>query len=190
MDDSQTKEIVGFAGSLRTGSYNRALLETLVDVAPPSMAIETLEIRDIPMFDADLEEEGDPESVVELKRSLERADGLLIVTPEYNHGLPAPTKNTVDWASRPPERVLAETPVAIAGASPGMTGTARAQSALRQSLASVDAYVMQKPGVLVARAHEKFEDGELLDESTADFLGDFVESFERWVERFGGEGSA
>jgi chromate reductase len=184
MTTERTTKIAAFAGSLRQGSYNRALLRAMVDRAPQSMEIETLDLHDVPFYNGDVEDEGDPEPVADLKRAIDEADGLLIVTPEYNHGVPAVTKNAVDWASRPPERVLSETPVAIAGASPGMTGTARAQSALRQALASVNAFVMQKPGVLVARAHQKFEEGELVDEGTGDFLEDFLGAFDDWIGQF------
>jgi len=184
MSTDKKVEIVGFAGSLRSGSLNRTLLRAAVDRAPPSMEIEELELDEVPLYNGDVEDEGDPEAVVELKRAIDGADGLLIVTPEYNHSVPAVTKNAVDWASRPPERVLSETPVAVTGASPSMTGTARAQSVLRQSLASVDAYTMQDPGLLVARAHDKVEEGEVVDETTLEFLDAFLEAFGDWVRRF------
>jgi chromate reductase len=119
-----------------------------------------------------------------LKEAIDRADGLLIATPEYNNGVPAVTKNAIDWASRPPEEVLSQKPVAITGATPGMTGTAKAQVKLRDSLASVNAYVMQKPGVLVAGAHQKFEEGQLVDDETGEFLKVFLESFGDWIESF------
>lgn len=180
----RTTRVLGFAGSLRKGSFNRALLEVLAERAPRFMEVEPFGLADIPMFDEDLETDGDPRSIEALKSSIEEADGLLIVTPEYNHGLPAVTKNAVDWASRPPEKALKEKPVAVAGASPGMTGTARAQGALRRSLTSVGAYVMPEPEVLVARAHEKFESGELVDEETEAFLDEFLESFVAWIRRF------
>lgn len=187
MSGNETIEVVGFAGSLRSGSLNRALLQAAVERAPRSMSIETIELDDVPMYNGDLEEGGDPAAVVELKEAIGEADGLLIVTPEYNHGVPAVTKNAVDWASRPPEDVLAEKPVAIAGASPAITGTAQAQSALRQSLASVNAYTMQEPGFLMGRAYDKVEDGEVVDESTLEFLGEFLESVDDWVRRFATE---
>ncbi len=184
MENSRTTRILGFAGSLREDSYNRALLQAGVDHAPPSMEIETFELDDVPLYNGDVEAEGDPEPVAELKQAIDRADGLLIVTPEYNHGLPAVTKNAVDWASRPPEQVLDGKPVAITGATPGMAGTIKAQAKLRDSLASVNAHVLQKPGVLVARAHQKFDEGELVDQETADLLEEFLQNFDDWVGRW------
>lgn len=184
MENTETIQIVGIAGSLRSGSLNRALLRAAIERAPQSMEIQKFQLDDLPFYNGDVEDRGDPQAVVELKESIDAADGLLIVTPEYNHGVPAVTKNAVDWASRPPERVLAEKPVAIAGASPSQTGTARAQSALRQSLASVNAFTMQSPGFLMARAHDKIEGGEVVDESTVEFLDEFLGSFEEWVRRF------
>lgn len=185
MSEDEPVHIVGFAGSLREASFNRALLRACVDQAPPSLRIETFELHELPLYNGDVEDAGDPPTVVRLKESIAEADGLLVVTPEYNHGVPAVTKNAIDWASRPPERVLSEKPVAITGASPGMTGTARAQSSLRQSLASVNAFVMQSPGLLVSKAHEKFDDNRaLVDETTVEFLEKFLTSFEAWVHRF------
>src|SRR5690606_28963397 len=127
--------VCGIAGSLRQGSYNRALLRAAQELAPPGMEIRVFErLREVPPYDADLEAMGDPEPVRALKQAIAEADALLIATPEYNHGVPGVLKNAIDWASRPPRSsVLSGKPTAIFGASPGVTGTARAQAALRQS---------------------------------------------------------
>jgi chromate reductase len=179
-----TLEVVGFAGSLRSGSLNRALLRAAIDRAPPSVEIQNFELDDVPLYNGDVEDRGDPDAVVELKEAIDAADGLLIVTPEYNHGVPAVTKNAVDWASRPPERVLSQKPVAIAGATPSQTGTARGERLAQDALPAVNAFTMQSPGFLMARAHDKIEDREVIDESTLEFLSDFLDSFEAWVRRF------
>lgn len=178
--------ICGIAGSLRTGSYNRALLRAARDLAPASMDIRIFDrVGDIPLYNQDVEDEGDPEPVSALKAAIRAADGLLLVTPEYNHGVPGVMKNLVDWASRPPrDSVLNGTPVGIMGATPGMTGTARSQSMLRQSLVFTNSPAMLQPEVLVARAHQKFdEDGTLTDKRTRQFLGDYLDKLQTWIRK-------
>ena len=93
-------KVVAFAGSLRRESLNRLLLQAAISLAPEGMVIEELDIHDIPLFDEDMEIDGPPQSVISFKESVGAADGLLIVTPEYNWGIPAVTKNLIDWASR------------------------------------------------------------------------------------------
>ena len=183
-----TIRVAGFAGSLRKASFNRALLRAAVELAPAGMTIEVLEIGAIPLFDADVEAEGDPAPVAEFKRGIGRADGLLIATPEYNLGVPGVTKNAIDWASRPPrESVLNGKPVALMGATPGMGGTARGQSQLRQAFVFTNSYAMPQPEILVRRASDMFDaDGRLTDEGTREFLAKFLVAFAAWIERVGG----
>ncbi len=178
---------LAIAGSLRRKSYNRALLRAVAEVAPEDATIQIVDLSDIPLYNADVEEAGDPGPVQELKDVLRAADALIVATPEYNHGMPAVTKNAIDWLSRPPkEPPLAEKPVGILGASPSITGTARAQSQLRQSLVFANAYCMPQPEILVYRAHEKFDDeGRLTDEKTRDFLGKWVRALADWTRRVG-----
>ena len=182
-----TVRVAGFAGSLRKGSFNRALLGAAVELAPAGMTIEMLEIGGIPVFDADVEAKGDPAPVAEFKRAIGSADGLLIATPEYNHGVPGVTKNAIDWASRPPrESVLGGKPVAVMGATPGMGGTARGQAQLRQAFTFTNSYAMPQPEILVARAGEKFDAaGRLVDETTREYLAKFLVAFAAWIERVG-----
>lgn len=184
-----TLQIVGFAGSLRTGSYNRALLRATKELAPDGMQIEILEIGGIPLYDADVEAEGDPEPVAAFKRAVGAADGLLIATPEYNLGVPAVTKNVIDWASRPPRSsVLDGKPVAVMGATPGMGGTARSQSQLRQAFVFTNSFAMAQPEVLVRRASELFDaNGRLTDEPTREHLVKFLTAFAAWVRRLAGD---
>jgi chromate reductase len=182
-----TIRVAAFAGSLRKASYNRALLRAAVELVPANMTIEILEIGGIPVYNADVEAEGDPAAVAEFKRQVGAADGLLIATPEYNYGVPGVTKNVIDWASRPPrESVLDGKPVAVMGATPGMWGTARGQAQLRQAFTFTNSIAMLKPEILVARAREKFDDqGRLVDETTREFLGKFLVAFAAWIERVG-----
>jgi chromate reductase len=180
-------KVAGFAGSLRKASFNRALLRAAVELAPAGMTIEVLEIGAIPLYDADVEADGDPAPVAEFKMGVGEADGLLIATPEYNLGVPGVTKNVIDWASRPPRSsVLDGKPVAVMGATPGMGGTARGQSQLRQAFVFTNSYAMPQPEVLVRRASEMFDaDGRLTDEATREHLAKFLVAFAAWIERVG-----
>jgi chromate reductase len=152
------------------------------------MKIEILEIGGIPVFNADLEAEGDPSPS---RRSSGRsvADGLLIATPEYNVGVPGVTKNVIDWASRPPRgSVLDGKPVAVMGATPGMGGTARGQSQLRQAFVFTNSYAMPQPEVLVRKASDLFDsDGRLTDEATREHLAKFLAAFAAWIRRLAGD---
>ena len=176
--------VVGFAGSLRRGSYNRALLRAATELAPPTLHIVIHELDGIPLYNGDIEATGVPPSVVQLRDAIRQADGLLIATPEYNHGVPGVLKNTIDWLSRPPRNSALNGKVAaLMGASPGMTGTARAQSQLRQTFVFTNTHALLQPEVLVARAHEKFDsDGHLVDQATRDFVAVFLQQFMDLIE--------
>lgn len=178
--------ILGFAGSLRAGSYNAALLRAAQQQAPAGMTIEIFDLRQVPLYGGDVEAVGDPPGVTAFKAAIRAADGVLMATPEYNHGVPGVMKNAVDWASRPPRgAALDAKPVAIMGASPGVTGTARGQSQLRQAFEFTNSFAMPQPELLVFRAHEKFDaEGRLTDPPTAEFLGKFLVAFAAWVRRF------
>jgi len=181
--------VCGIAGSLRQGSYNRALLRAAVELAPDGLEIAVFDrLGDVPLYNADVEAAGDPEPVVALKTAIRQADALLIATPEYNYGVPGVLKNAIDWASRPPGKsVLEGKPAALLGATPGHGGTARAQLALRQSFVFTRTAVLPGPEVLVAEAPERFgEDGTLRDESTRKHVRDLLERLVRWTNRFQG----
>jgi chromate reductase len=178
--------VCGIAGSLRKASYNRALLRVAQDLAPEDMEIRIFErIGEIPHYNEDVEKQGDPEPVEALKRAIGEADALLIATPEYNQGVPGVLKNAIDWASRPARRsVLAKKPTAIFGASPGSTGSARAQSQLRQDLVFSDVPVLVQPEILVYRAQEKFDtELRLTDEKTREYVGKLLVALADWTRR-------
>lgn len=187
-DSTGAWRVCGIAGSLREGSFNRALLRAARDLAPADLQVQIFDrLAEVPMFNADVEAEGDPEPVVALKRAIAAADGLLLVTPEYNAGVTGPMKNAVDWASRRYEGVapvLKGKPTAVMGATPGLLGTARAQAQLRTSLANTGAIVMQQPQVHLMRAKERIVDGELVDEDSRKFVGALLEAFAAWIGRF------
>jgi chromate reductase len=178
--------VCGIAGSLRQGSYNRALLQAAQELAPEGVEVRIFDrMAEIPLFNQEVEAGGDPEPVQALKQAIGEADALLIATPEYNHGVPGVLKNAIDWASRPPRgSVLAGKPAAIFGASPGITGTARAQSQLRQAFVFTQTPALLQPEILVYRAHEKFdEQGRLTDEKTREFVGKLLWELANWTRR-------
>ncbi len=152
------------------------------------MAVTIFDLIDVPLYNGDVEAQGDPPGVAAFKQAILGADAVLFVTPEYNHGVPGVMKNAVDWASRPPRGApLGGKPVGIIGASPGQTGSARGQSQLRQAFEFTNSYCMPQPEILVFRAHEKFDaDGRLTDEPTRKFLSAYLEAFVAWVGRFSG----
>jgi chromate reductase len=176
--------VCGIAGSLRRASYNRALLRAAQEVAPEGMEIRIFDgMGDLPLFNEDVEAQGDPEPVQALKRAIAEADALLIATPEYNHGVPGVLKNAIDWASRPPRgSVLAGKPTAILGASPGVTGSARAQTQLRNSFVFTQTPAVLQPEILVYRAHEKFDaEGRLTDAKTREFIALLLSHLADWT---------
>jgi chromate reductase len=181
--------VMGIAGSIRRGSFNRALLDAAVELAPEGMRITPWDrLREVPLYDAGLEtDELRPEPVAALKRAIAEADGLLLVTPEYNYSVPGVLKNAIDWASRPAYKsVLVGKPVAIMGASGSGMGTARAQIHLREIMYATLAPVMPHPGVLVNFAPQKFTDDRLADEPTRTVLTSFLAEFEAYVRRVNG----
>ncbi|HXY30629.1 MAG TPA: NAD(P)H-dependent oxidoreductase [Gemmatimonadaceae bacterium] len=183
--DSGEARIVAFAGSLRRGSYNRALVRAAVELAPEGMTIVPIEIGDMPFYNADVEAVGDPEPVAAYKARIREADGLLIATPEYNDGVPAVLTNAVDWGSRlPGNSPLHGKAVAIMGASPSQIGTARAQPHLRQILGHAGARVLPPPELLVASAHQRFDaELRLTHEPTRIVMATLLERLLRWIER-------
>ena len=179
------ERIVAFAGSLRRNSLNRALIHAAQELAPDGMLIDIVDIGELPFYNADVEAKGDPAAVQRFKTSLGDADGVLIATPEYNDGIPGVLTTALDWGSRLPGRApLANKPVVLMGASPSQIGTARAQLHLRQLLSHVHARVLPPPELLVARAHERFnQELRLTDENTRRVLADLLGRFRRWIAR-------
>jgi chromate reductase, NAD(P)H dehydrogenase (quinone) len=183
--DGRKLKVLGIAGSLRAGSFNRALLRAAQELAPAGMDITAFDLAPIPLFNGDVEAKGDPEPVAAWKAAIRQADALLFVTPEYNFGVPGVLKNAIDWASRPPRSsALQGKPAAIMGATPGMGGTGRAQMQLRQAFVFTQTYALVSPEVLVARAQEKFDaSGRLTDEKTREFVGQLLQALADWTRR-------
>ncbi|MBC7226342.1 MAG: NAD(P)H-dependent oxidoreductase [Thermoflexales bacterium] len=178
--------ILGIAGSLRTGSYNYALLRAARDLAPPGAEVHLLDralLAGIPPYNEDVRAQGEPASVTALKEAIRQADALLIATPEYNFSIPGVLKNALDWASRPPETSpFSGKPVAIIGATAGTWGTVRAQMHLRQVCQALNMFPLNRPEVLVAFAAEKFNaDGHLTDETARQLIRSLLEELVRWA---------
>src|ERR687897_680535 len=170
--------IIGLCGSLRHGSFNRMLLRAAVDVAPPGTAINPESIREIPLYDGDVEEEqGVPPAVQRLKDRIAEADGLLIVTPEYNNSIPGVLKNAIDWLSRPADdipRVFRGRPVALMGATIGPGGTALSQAAWLPVLRTLGMRPWFEGRVLISAANKMFDsDGRVTDAATQDRIRTF-----------------
>ncbi len=180
------KQILVLVGSLRARSINRTYARALEKLAAGKLGFTYADL-DLPLYNDDLWQ-SPPEKVVKLKEQIKTADGILFVTPEYNRSLPAVTKNAVDWASRPfGQSVWAGKAVGVTGASSGAIGTAVAQSQLRSSLVILETLVMGGPEVyLTFKPDQIDDDGNVLNDKTAQFLTGFIDRFADWVETFGG----
>jgi chromate reductase len=184
MSDIAAMRILGIAGSLREASYNRAALRAAQELAPDGMRIDSFDLGAIPLYNEDVRSQGYPAPVTELRDRIRAADGLLIVTPEYNYSIPGVLKNAIDWASRPPEQPFDGKPVAVMGASMGAMGSSRAQYHLRQCCVFLNALVMNRPEVMIATAQNRFDaNGTLTDQPTRDFLAAYLAAFQAWVLR-------
>src|SRR5215216_240824 len=183
-------KIIGFAGSLRKGSYNRSLLRSAGQLLPQDTALEIFDLSDIPPFNQDLEANM-PAEVNEFKSKIRESDALLIATPEYNYSVPGVLKNAIDYASRPyGDNPFNDKPVAIMSASVGMLGGARAQYHLRQMFVFLNMYPVNGPEVIVTFAQDKFDaNDKLVDDNTRKFLTQLLQNLANWTRRLRGERS-
>lgn len=178
--------IVGLAGSLRRGSYNAAVLRAAASLMPPDSTLQLESIAGIPLYNADEESAtGVPAPVARLKDAIAGADGLLLVSPEYNNSVPGVTKNAIDWLSRPPgdvARVFRGRPVAVAGASPGSFGTILSQNAWLPVFRSLGAELWTGGRLLVSHAATMVgSDGEIGDAATREAIERFAAGFVAYV---------
>jgi chromate reductase len=180
--------LIGISGSLRRASFNSALLRAAAEVMPSEAELRIQSIAGIPLYDGDVEaEHGIPAAVSSLKDLIAAADGLLLVTPEYNNSIPGVTKNAIDWLSRPPAdipKVFGGKPVAIAGASPGGFGTVLSQNAWLSVFRTLGADLWSGGRLLVSRATKVVDpNGNISDKATQDNIRNFVEGFVRYVRQ-------
>nr|WP_210272499.1 NADPH-dependent FMN reductase [Microvirga sp. HBU67558] len=178
--------MIGISGSLREASYNSALLRNAASLMPKGAELVVETIRGIPLYDGDVEtQEGIPARVTELKETIAAADGLLLVTPEYNNSIPGVFKNAIDWLSRPDsdiKRVFGGKPVAVIGASPGGFGTILSQDAWLPVLRTLRADFWAGGRLMVSRAQTVFnQDGTIADQKVEEQLRKFLEGFTAYV---------
>ena len=178
--------ILGIAGSLRKASINRGLLRSAAKLLPEGATLEIFELNDLPLFNEELEVDGFPAAVERFHERIAAADAILIATPEYNHGMPGVLKNAIDWASRPGGKAaILGKPASVIGASTSPGGTARAQSAVRQTLVPLDMPAVNRPEVRIALAEKKFDDeGNLTDEAAEKFLRDHLVKLVELARRY------
>lgn len=181
--------VLTVCGSLRTGSHNAAIARTLPALAPAGMTISPAPaIRGIPLYDADIQyTTGFPAEVVAWADAIRAADGVVIVSPEYNWSIPGTLKNAIDWVSRMKEDPFKGKPIALQSAATGMLGGGRMQYHLRQVFTALEAVVLVRPEVFVNFASQKFDEktGELKDEATKDIITQQLVAFEKLVRRVG-----
>ena len=186
--DHKDFRILGLAASLRQASFHRGILRAAHEVAPEWMICESFDLARIPYFNQDLEDEGNPEPVRELREKIRAYDAVLIATPEYDYAIPGVLTAALDWAlrSRYDPTPFRHKPVGIVGASPGGGGTAQGQMVLRQILLHPPAYVMPEPQMLIPFSRQKFdmETGDLVDEETRERLRRFLSALMEWTQRF------
>jgi len=181
---NKSVSILGFAGSLRKNSYNKALLRAASDLLPKDAKLEIFDLEGIPPFNQDLESHM-PSRVREFKAKIRAADAILIATPEYNYSVSGVLKNAIDWASRPyGDNSFEGKPVAIMSASIGILGGARAQYHLRQTLVFLNMHPINKPEVIVTFASERIdENGILRDKETREFIKELLENLVAWTQK-------
>ena len=169
---SEPIKLVAFCGSLRKASFNRMALNLFAEKLPAGCTMQTIEIGDWPLYDADVQAKGFPAPVTAAQQAMLAADGIVFATPEYNYSVPGVLKNAIDWLSRTTPQPFAAKPVAMLGAAGGPLGTARAQYHLRQMMVFLDGRPVNKPEVMIGQAHTKFVDGKFNDDVGAKLLAD------------------
>jgi len=188
----KTLNVISICGSLRKGSYNAALARALPSLAPAAMAVTPAPAWDkFPIYNADIQNStGFPAEVTAWADAIRSADGVIIVSPEYNWSIPGGLKNAIDWSSRLKEVPFANKPVALQSCSGGLLGGARMQYQLRMALTTLDALMFGKPEVFVNFSAKKFDDKTLAltDQPTIDMVKQQLAAFAKFIERHGGKG--
>jgi chromate reductase len=163
--------LLGLSGSLRRASYSTAVLRGLQDAVGPRAALDIFPLHALPLYNEDDDAKRAPQSVRALRSAIEASDGVIMISPEYNHGMSGVLKNALDWASRPYGlSVLKGKPVLTMTASPAFTGGVRAQQQMNETLASIPARPVLRPQIVIGGVHEKVRDGLFLDEAAISFV--------------------
>jgi chromate reductase, NAD(P)H dehydrogenase (quinone) len=177
---------VVMVGSLRKGSFNAAIVSALPALAPDGVKIEPLpSVGEFPLYNHDVQNEGFPPIVARTAEAIRKADGVIVVTPEYNHSIPGVLKNAIDWISRLPDQPFAGKPIALETSSPSLFGGLRAQLHLRHMFVYLDGRVLNKPEVIVAQVNTKIDaaTGELTDPATRGFIVDQLKALADFARR-------
>ena len=180
MAQEKPLHFVVMVGSLRKGSFNAAIARTLPALAPEGVTIEPLpSVGEFPLYNHDVQDNGFPPIVTATAEAIRKADGVIIVTPEYNHSIPGVLKNAIDWISRSPNQPFAGKPIALESASTGLYGGVRAQLHLRHVFVYLDGRLLNKPEVIVPQVNTKIDPatGELTDPATRGFIADQLNAF-------------
>jgi chromate reductase, NAD(P)H dehydrogenase (quinone) len=186
MPEEKPLRFVVMVGSLRQGSYNAAIARALPALAPEGVTIAPLgSVGDFHLYNHDVQLKGFPPVVTAMAKAIAEADGVIFVTPEYNHSVPGVLKNAIDWISRLPNQPFARKPVAIQSASPSLFGGLRAQLHLRHIFVFLDARALTKPEVIIPQVNTKIDPstGELTDPATRGFLADQLSAFAAFARR-------
>lgn len=180
-------KIIALSGALRRASYNTALLRAAAGLAPAGVSIELRTLHGIPLYDGDVEAEGVPPAVTELREAIRAADALLIGTPEYNNSIPGVLKNGLDWLSRPSGeggKLFGGKPTALVGATPGGFGTVQSQGAQHGQQRAFGNDFWMGGRLMVSKAGTVFDaDGQLIDDKVRVQLQQFVEGFVGFVQK-------
>jgi chromate reductase len=180
MAEGTPLHFVVMVGSLRKASFNAAIARALPTLAPEGVTIEPLpSVGEFPLYNHDVQDKGFPLVVTTTADLIRKADGVIIVTPEYNHSIPGVLKNAIDWISRLPNQPFARKPVALESSSPSLFGGLRAQLHLRHVFVYLDGRVLNKPEVIVPQVNTKIDaaTGELTDPATRGFIADQLKAF-------------
>jgi chromate reductase, NAD(P)H dehydrogenase (quinone) len=178
-------QVLAICGSLRKGSYNRQLMNASIGLAPEGMTIkEAPSFANLAIYNFDDQQAtGFPKESEALHEAVKAADGVLIVSAEYNWSIPGGLKNAIDWLSRYKEVSFKDKPVCIQSAAPGLLGGSRMQYHLRMTMQAVDAILFGKPEVIVNQAASKFADGQLKDQMAIDLIKQQLAGFAKFIER-------
>ena len=182
-----TRNIAVIVGSLRKDSFTRKVAQSMIELAPASLNMEIVEIRDLPLYNQDDETEHPPAAFTVFRERIRQADGILFCTPEYNRSVPGALKNAIDVGSRPyGKAAYADKPCAVVSVSPGALGGFGANHHLRQMLPFLNMPCMPAPEAYVGMVAGKYEGDSLIDDASRAFFQTFIDSFAAWVERHAG----
>ncbi|MBM7569171.1 NADPH-dependent FMN reductase [Paenibacillus sacheonensis] len=183
--DAGTKKVGLIVGSLREHSFNRIIAAAIPELEE-SISFEPISIADLPLYNEDLDHGDGPEPVQRYREAIKRVDGIIIVSPEYNSGIPGVLKNALDWASTPSKTAaLRKKPVGLVGATPGVKGTIQSQQQIRQTLEAIQAYVLPFQKMYISQVMDKVdvERRVLTDETTRKYLKRYVQQFILWIDQ-------